>query len=114
MQATPSAHAAANISIALFSFLYMSWNPVTIFPMSVASMHAMWMKGPSFPRGIPEPRVAVRPTTFATSTRKVRYSFRVTPRRIVFISGMPEPGRKVGMLRRCRSFLCKSNMVYVF
>ena len=33
----------------------------------VATMEAMWTKGPSFPKGIPEPSVAVRPTTFATS-----------------------------------------------
>jgi hypothetical protein len=46
----------------------------------------------SLPSGMPLPRVAVSPTILAMSVRKVRYSFRATPRRIVFISGMPEPG----------------------
>lgn len=30
--------------------------------------------------------------TLATSVRNVKYSFKATPRSIVFISGMPEPG----------------------
>ena len=34
---------------------------------SVATIEAMCTKGPSLPSGIPEPNVAVRPTTFATS-----------------------------------------------
>lgn len=46
----------------------------------------------SLPKGNPLPSVAVRPITFATSVRNVRYSLRVTPRSIVFISGIPEPG----------------------
>ena len=33
----------------------------------VATIEAMCTKGPSLPSGIPEPNVAVRPTTFATS-----------------------------------------------
>ena len=32
----------------------------------VATIDAMCTKGPSLPSGIPEPSVAVRPTTFAT------------------------------------------------
>ena len=44
----------------------MPWKEVTSLVRRVATMEAMWTKGPSFPRGIPEPRVAVRPTTFAT------------------------------------------------
>lgn len=47
----------------------------------------------SFPRGIPLPRAQVRPITLATNVLKVRYSFRTTPRSIVFISGIPEPAR---------------------
>lgn len=46
----------------------------------------------SLPRGIPLPRAQVRPMTLATNVLKVRYSFRTTPLRIVFISGIPEPG----------------------
>lgn len=45
----------------------------------------------SLPKGIPLPSVAVSPTTLAINVRKVRYSFNVTPLKIVFISGMPEP-----------------------
>lgn len=45
----------------------------------------------SFPSGIPLPSVAVKPITFATSVLNVRYSLSVTPRKIVFISGIPEP-----------------------
>ena len=40
---------------------------MTSLVSSVATIEAMWTKGPSFPKGIPEPSVAVRPTTFATS-----------------------------------------------
>lgn len=47
----------------------------------------------SFPRGIPLPRAQVRPMTLATNVLKVRYSFRTTPLSIVFISGIPEPGK---------------------
>ena len=36
----------------------------------VATMLAMWTKGPSFPSGIPEPRVAVRPTALAMKVLK--------------------------------------------
>ncbi len=46
----------------------------------------------SFPSGIPAPRVAVRAIIFAIPVRNVKYSFKTTPRRIVFISGIPEPG----------------------
>lgn len=45
----------------------------------------------SLPRGIPLPRAQVRPMTLATKVLKVRYSFSTTPRRMVFISGIPEP-----------------------
>lgn len=50
----------------------------------------------SFPRGIPLPRAQVRPITLATNVLKVRYSFRTTPLSIVFISGIPEPGKWKG------------------
>jgi len=45
----------------------------------------------SFPNGIPLPKVAVKPTTLAIRVRNVKYSLRTTPRRIVFISGIPDP-----------------------
>lgn len=45
----------------------------------------------SLPRGRPEPRVAVTPTTFAINVLRVRNSFKATPLRMVFISGIPEP-----------------------
>lgn len=45
----------------------------------------------SFPTGIPLPRPAVRPMTLAMKALRVRYSFRTTPLRMVFSSGMPEP-----------------------
>lgn len=45
----------------------------------------------SLPRGMPLPRAQVRPITLATKVLKVRYSFSTTPRRMVFISGIPEP-----------------------
>lgn len=48
----------------------------------------------SFPRGIPLPRAQVKPMTLATNVLNVRYSFRTTPLRIVFISGIPEPGER--------------------
>ena len=57
----------------------------------VATIDAIWTKGPSFPRGIPLPRVAVKPTIFATRVFAVRYSLRTTPLKMVFISGIPEP-----------------------
>lgn len=40
---------------------------------------------------MPLPSVAVNPITLATSVLNVKYSLSATPRRIVFISGMPEP-----------------------
>lgn len=46
----------------------------------------------SLPRGIPLPRAQVSPMTLATKVLRVRYSFSTTPRKIVFISGMPDPG----------------------
>lgn len=45
----------------------------------------------SFPNGNPVPNVAVSPIIFAISVLKVKYSFRTTPLKIVFISGIPEP-----------------------
>lgn len=45
----------------------------------------------SLPRGMPLPRAQVSPITLATKVLKVRYSFSTTPRRMVFISGIPEP-----------------------
>lgn len=53
-------------------------------------------KGDSFtslPTGIPLPRLAVSPMTLAMKALRVRYSFRTTPLRMVFNSGIPEPGR---------------------
>lgn len=52
----------------------------------------------SLPNGIPLPRVAVKPITFAISVLKVRYSFNGTPRRMVFISGIPEPGERENVI----------------
>lgn len=46
----------------------------------------------SLPRGIPLPRAQVSPMTLATKVFRVRYSFSTTPRKMVFISGMPDPG----------------------
>lgn len=46
----------------------------------------------SLPRGMPLPRAQVSPMTFATKVLRVRYSFSTTPRKMVFISGMPDPG----------------------
>lgn len=48
-------------------------------------------KRTSFPNGKPLPKIAIRPTNLATSVLNVRYSFKVTPRKMVFISGIPEP-----------------------
>ena len=45
----------------------------------------------SFPKGIPEPSAAVRPTVLAMRVGNVKYSFRTTPRIMVFISEIPEP-----------------------
>lgn len=47
------------------------------------------------PKGIPLPKTAVRPTILAMRVRNVRYSFKATPRSMVFISGMPEPAIKL-------------------
>ena len=48
----------------------------------------------SLPTGIPLPRPAVRPITLAMKALRVRYSFRTTPLRMVFSSGIPEPVNK--------------------
>lgn len=45
----------------------------------------------SLPNGMPLPNVAVKPITLATSVLNVKYSLSATPRKMVFISGMPEP-----------------------
>ena len=45
----------------------------------------------SFPNGNVLPKEEHSPTTLATKVLNVRYSFSTTPRKIVFISGMPEP-----------------------
>lgn len=45
----------------------------------------------SLPTGIPLPRLAVSPMTLAMKALRVRYSFRTTPLRMVFSSGIPEP-----------------------
>lgn len=39
--------------------------------------------------------------TLATNVLKVRYSLRTTPLRIVFISGIPEPGKRKERDARC-------------
>ena len=49
----------------------------------------------SLPRGIPLPRAQVSPMTLATKVFRVRYSFSTTPRKMVFISGMPDPGEVI-------------------
>lgn len=54
----------------------------------------------SLPRGIPLPRAHVSPMTLATKVLRVRYSFSTTPRRMVFISGMPDPA-EVHIQERC-------------
>lgn len=54
----------------------------------------------SLPRGIPLPRAHVSPMTLATKVLRVRYSFSTTPRRMVFISGMPDPA-EVHIQDRC-------------
>lgn len=69
----------------------MPWNDATSLLSSVATIDAMCTKGPSLPRGNPDPRVNVRPTILAMRVRNVKYSFNTTPLRMVFISGMPEP-----------------------
>lgn len=48
----------------------------------------------SLPTGIPLPRAAVRPMTLATNALRVKYSFRTTPLRMVFSSGIPEPANE--------------------
>ena len=87
----PTAQAAANISVFRDSLQYIPWNLVIIFPMQEAMEQQMWTKGPSLPRGMPEPKVAVRPITLARKTLIVRYSGKTTPLRMTFISGSPEP-----------------------
>merc|ERR550532_2042257 len=54
-------------------------------------MLATCTKGPSFPIGIPLPRDIVRPIVLEMRVLKDRYSWSLTPRMIVFISGMPLP-----------------------
>ena len=56
-----------SIQMVFYKQIRFTWNDVTSLVSSVATMEAMWTKGPSLPSGIPEPSVAVRPTTFATS-----------------------------------------------
>ena len=62
---------------------YYTWTLVTNLVRSAATILAMCTNGPSFPSGIPEPNVAVRPTTFATSVLKVKYSLSTTPLNII-------------------------------
>lgn len=45
----------------------------------------------SLPSGIPLPKVAVKPITFATSVLIVRNSSNATPLNIVLTSGTPDP-----------------------
>lgn len=62
----------------------------------------------SLPRGIPLPKANARLMTLATKVLKVRYSFSNTPRRMVFISEIPEPvGDNNGLLQLadCQNFL---------
>lgn len=81
-------------------FLQEVLNPVSLAPIlcappgcvSTAPLDSTLLT--SLPKGIPLPRAHVRPITLATKVLRVRYSFSTTPRRIVFISGMPEPGEK--------------------
>ena len=73
-QATPTAQAAASISECLDSLVYMPWKVVTILVKHVATIEAMWTNGPSLPKGIPLPSVAVKPTIFAIKVGTVKYS----------------------------------------
>ena len=59
--------------------------------MKAAMEQQMWTKGPSFPKGIPDPSVEVRPITLAPNILILRYSGRTTPLKITFISGRPDP-----------------------
>lgn len=61
--------------------------------LQAAHLPPPWGPPTSFPTGMPLPSPAVRATTLATKALRVRYSFRITPRSIVFISGIPDPKR---------------------
>lgn len=66
----------------------------------------------SLPRGRPEPKVAVTPTTFAINVLSVRNSFNATPLNIVFISGIPEPIHKHGReYKQISSFFFSSESI---
>lgn len=59
-------------------------------------VHLEWVKlvsvqFTSLPRGMPLPRTQVRLMTLDTKVLKVSCSFSITPRRMVLISGTPEP-----------------------
>ena len=54
--------------------------------------------------GNPLPREEHRPTILEMSVLNVRYSFSTTPRKIVFISGIPEP-----VIRIHKSFYMMKN-----
>jgi hypothetical protein len=58
----------------------------------------------SLPNGIPLPSTAVKATILAIPVRKVKYSLRTTPRKIVFISGIPEPE-----IKNCKIFFKINN-----
>ena len=62
-------------------------------------LHVEGIDDTSLPIGMELPSASVSPTTFATSVRKERYSFRMTPRMIVLISGIPDPvGSRTALL----------------
>ena len=54
-------------------------------------MQYLFIDTTSLPMGSPQPREVHKPTIFATRVRAVRYSLSTTPRRMVFISGIPDP-----------------------
>lgn len=95
VHATPTAHAAPSISIFLLSLMN-TWLKVDrALLIFVTMMLDMWMSGPSLPRGMPLPMVAVMPSHFVIRILYVRNSFMNTPLRLVFIWGMPEPALNV-------------------
>ena len=60
----------------------------------------------SLPMGRPHPSDVHSPTTLAMSVRRVRYSFNTTPRKIVFISGIPEPATQTNQTAIVSYVIC--------
>lgn len=121
VHATPTAHAAASISVLRDSFSYMPYTiqlhlSHTIYIVYLVTVDETWkmrcdnrrhvherslnellnfnwfsQPSTSFPSGSPAPIVSVRPMNLAIIVRIVRYSLRITPRKMVLISGIPDP-----------------------